>query len=65
MVQRLGLPIQKLSQIVRAWNVDGTPNKSGMVRYKTNIMLDYGGVREHCDLFILNCGKDEVILGLP
>ena len=63
-VQRLGLPIQKLNQTVRAWNVDGTPNKSGMVKYKTNIVLDYRGVRERCDLFILNCGKDKVILGL-
>ena len=35
-----------------------------MVNYKTNIMLDYREVREHRDLFILNCRKDEVILGL-
>ena len=64
-VQRLGLPIQKLNQMVQAWNVDGTPNKSGMVKHKTNIVLDYEGVKECCDLFILNCGKEEVILGLP
>ena len=64
-VQRLGLPIQKHDQMVQAWNVDGMPKKSGLVKYKTNIVLDYGGVREHQDLFILNCGKDEVILGLP
>ena len=50
--------------MVWAWNVDGTPNKSGLVKYKTNIVLDYGGVRERWDLFILNCRKDEVILGL-
>ena len=64
-VQRLGLHIQELDQMVQAWNMDGMPNKSGMVRYKTNIVLDYWGVREHCNLFIINCGKDEVILGLP
>ena len=63
-VQKLGLPIQKLNQMVQAWNMDGTPNKSGMVKYKTNIVLDYEGVREHCDLFILNYRKDKVILGL-
>ena len=63
-VQRLGLPIQRLDQLVQAWNVDGTLNKSGTVKYKTNIMLDYGGLKECRDLFILNCGKDEVILGL-
>ena len=45
--------------------MDGTPNKSGTVRYKTNIVLDYEGVRECKDLFILNCRKDKVILGLP
>ena len=64
-VQRLGLPIQKPDQTVQAWNVDGTLNKSGMIRYKTNIVLDYGGVREHHNLFILNYRKDEVILELP
>ena len=63
-VQRLGLPIQKLDQTVRAQNMNGTLNKSGSVKYKTNIVLDYGGVREYQDLFILNCGKDKVILGL-
>ena len=45
--------------------MDDTLNISGTVRYKINIVLDYGGVREHRNLFILNCGKDEVILGLP
>ena len=65
MAQRLGLSIQKLNQMVQACNVDEILNKSGMVKYKTYIILDYGGVRECRDLFILNCGKDEVILGLP
>ena len=64
-VQRLGLPIQKLDQTVWAWNVDDTPNKSGLVKYKTNIVLDYRKVREHWNLFILNYRKDKVILGLP
>ena len=63
-VQRLGLLIQKLNQMVRAWNVHGTPNTSGIVKYKTNIMLDYGGVRDQRDLCILNYEKDKVILGL-
>ena len=65
MMQRLGLPIQKLDQMVQAWNMDGMLNKSGMVKYKTNIVLDYGGVRECCGLFILNCRKNEAILGFP
>ena len=45
--------------------MDETPNKSGTVKYKTNIVLDYRGVREHQDLFNLNCRKDDVVLGLP
>ena len=64
-VQRLGLLIQKLNQMVQAWNMDGTPNASKMVKYNTNIILDYGGVRECQDFFILNCEKNKVILGLP
>ena len=51
--------------MVQAWNMDDTLNVSGMVKYKTNIMLDYRGVRENRNLFILNYGKDKVILGLP
>ena len=45
--------------------MDGMLNKSEMVKYKTNIILDYGEVKECHDLFILNCRKDEVILELP
>ena len=45
--------------------MDGTLNASETVKYKTNIMLDYRGVREQRDLFILNCGKNEVISRLP
>ena len=51
--------------MVQAWNMDGTPNASKMVKYNTNIILDYGGVRECQDFFILNCEKNKVILGLP
>ena len=44
--------------------MDDTLNASGMVKYKINIVLDYGEVRKQRDLFILNCEKDKVILGL-
>ena len=44
--------------------MDGILNKSGMVKYKTNIVLDYGGVRQCRNLFILNYKKDKVILRL-
>ena len=43
--------------------MNGTPNKSGMVKYKTNIILDYGGVRASRPLYP-QLWKSEVILGL-
>ena len=45
--------------------MDGTSNALGTVKYKTNIVLDYREVKECQDLFILNCGKNKVILELP
>ena len=43
------------------WNTEQIRN--GQIQ--DHIMLDYGGVREHHNLFILNCRKDKVILRLP
>ena len=59
------LPIRSLATPVRAWNVDGTLNQSGTIKQKTSVVLNYGGIRELRELMILDCGKDEVILGLP
>src|SRR5258707_2407193 len=58
------LPIRSLATPVRAWNVDGTLNQSGTIKQKTSVVLNYGGIREQRELMVLDCGKDEVILGL-
>ncbi|KAG8220576.1 hypothetical protein J3R82DRAFT_2795, partial [Butyriboletus roseoflavus] len=55
-VEKMGLPTWKLDNPVRAWNVDGTLNQSGTIKERTNIVLDYGGIREQRDLYVLNCG---------
>ncbi|KAG8215186.1 hypothetical protein J3R82DRAFT_8710, partial [Butyriboletus roseoflavus] len=55
-VKKMRLPTWKLDNPVRAWNVDGTQNQSGTIKKKTNIVLDYGGIQEWQDLYVLNYG---------
>ena len=44
--------------------MNSTSNALGIVKYKINSVLDYREGREHRDLFILNCGKDEVVMSI-
>ncbi|KAG8218609.1 hypothetical protein J3R82DRAFT_4270, partial [Butyriboletus roseoflavus] len=55
-VEKMGLPTWKLDHSVRAWNVDGTLNRSGTIQKRTNTVLDYRGIQEQQDLYVLNCG---------
>ncbi|KAG8214465.1 hypothetical protein J3R82DRAFT_9513, partial [Butyriboletus roseoflavus] len=55
-VEKMGLPTWKLDNPVQAWNVDGTPNQSGTIKESTKVVLDYRGIREQQDLYVLNCG---------
>ena len=61
--QRLNLPIQRLTQERRLFNVDGTPNKAGTLKYYTNIVTRTGTKRTHLQYFLTDLGDNQVILG--
>jgi hypothetical protein len=63
--RRLGLPIQQLAQERRLFNVDGTPNKAGTLKYFTDITMRTGTKRTHLRYFLTDLGDNQVILGYP
>ena len=40
--QYLGLPIQEMAEPQMVFNVDGTPNKSGEIKYYTDLKVQTG-----------------------
>jgi hypothetical protein len=61
--QKLNLPIWKLTQERRLFNVNGTPNKAGTLKYYTNIVTRTGTKRTHLQYFLTDLGDNQVILG--
>jgi hypothetical protein len=63
--QKLNLPIRRLTQERRLFNVDGTPNKAGTLKYYTDIVTRTGTKRTHLRYFLTDLGDNQVILGYP
>jgi hypothetical protein len=63
--QRLNLPIKRLTQERRLFNVDGTPNKVGTLKYYTNIVTRIGTKHTRLHYFLTDLGDNQVILGYP
>ena len=63
--QKLNLPIRRLTQERRLFNVDGTPNKAGTLKYYTDIVTRTGTKRTRLRYFLTDLGDNQVILGYP
>ena len=63
--RRMKFPLERLKAPIRAFNVDGTHNNAGIIRYTTTLDLRIDGTQETRTFLILNCGKSNVILGMP
>jgi hypothetical protein len=61
--QKLNLPIRRLTQERRLFNVDGTPNKAGTLKYYTDIVTRTGTKRTCLRYFLTDLGDNQVILG--
>jgi len=48
-----------------AYNVDGTPNNNSLIRLTVSLTLRIGDRDEHRAFYIIQCGNEDVILGLP
>jgi hypothetical protein len=63
--QKLNLPIRRLTQERRLFNIDGTPNKVGTLKYYTDIITRMGTKRTCLCYFLTDLGDNQVILGYP
>jgi hypothetical protein len=63
--QKLNLPIRRLTQERRLFNVDGTPNKAGTLKYYTDIVTKTGTKHTRLRYFLTDLGENQIILGYP
>jgi hypothetical protein len=61
----LKLPIKHLPEPRQLYNVDGTPNKSGTLRYYTDLEVQTGTRRINMRFFLSDLGEHKAILGYP
>jgi hypothetical protein len=61
----LQLPIQRLKEPRKLYNVDGTPNQSGELQYFTDLRVQTGTQHSTLRFFLSNLGENKIILGYP
>jgi len=59
----LKLPIKNLDKPQQLFNVDGTENKAGMLKYYTDIEVQTGTSRSQLCFFLSDLGEHKAILG--
>ena len=64
-VARLRLGSQKLVAPRRVRNVDGTENEAGTIQRCVNLYIQQGNKKTRAKFFIMNLGKDQIIMGYP
>ncbi len=63
--KHLHLPIKTLKEPRRLYNVDGTPNKAGDLKYYTDLGMRTGTSTQTLRYFLSDLGDSRVILGYP
>jgi len=61
----LKLPFKHLAQERPLFNVDGSANKSGSIKYYTDLEMQMGSKRTNMRFFLTDLGDHKVILGYP
>ena len=59
----LKLPIHPLEKPRKIFNVDGTENKSGELKYYTDLEVQTGTTRSPLQFFLMDLGENKAILG--
>jgi hypothetical protein len=59
----LHLPIKTLKKPRRLFNVDGTPNQAGDLKYYTDLTTQTGHAAKTLQYFLSDLGDNKVILG--
>jgi hypothetical protein len=61
----LHLPIKKMDQPRKLFNIDGTENKSGELQYYTDLQVRTGTSTTSLRFFLSDLGEHKAILGYP
>ena len=56
---------ERLLEPIKVYNVDGTLNKQGTIRYYVNMNIEIHGRKRKERLLVTGLGKHKIILGLP
>jgi len=60
-----GLEIQQLEKPLKVFNVDGTSNKRGTIKYFIQLDITINGQQENVKFLMTGLGKQRIILGFP
>ena len=63
--ERMGLGSRMLSQPRKIWNIDGTPNKGGLLTHYIDLDVQTKGVHKEMCFLITDLGGEDIILGYP
>jgi hypothetical protein len=61
----LQLPIKRLKESCKVYNVNGTPNHSGELQYFTDLQVQTGTQHSTLQFFLSDLGENKAILGYP
>jgi hypothetical protein len=61
----LHLPIKRLEEPRRLFNVDGTENKAGELQFYTDLQVQTGTTKTQLRFFLSDLGEHKAILGYP
>jgi hypothetical protein len=63
--QRLNLPIKRLTEERKLFNVDGTPNRAGNLKHYVDLTTKTGTKLTRLRYFLTDLGENNIILGYP
>ena len=65
LAKKKGYQLQRLSQLLKAQNMDGSANQGGVIHQKVTLHLQIAKTKEKREFLVVNCGQENLILGLP
>ena len=63
--EQMGLGSRMLSQPQKIWNIDGTPNKGGLLTQYIDLDIQTKGIHKEMRFLITDLGGEDIILGYP
>ena len=65
LAKKKGYQLQRLSQPLKAQNVDRSANQGGIIHHKVTFHLQIAETEEKREFLVVNYGQENLILGLP